>query len=367
MRIGIDISQIVYGTGVSNYTRNLVAALLKIDKRSLDLRSKKNNYVLFGGSLRRLKGLKDFHAGLSGDSTLKTFPVPPMIADFLWNKLHMFPVENLIGNVDVFHSSDWTQPPTRAFKVTTIHDLVPLRFPEISSPKIVAVHKRRLEWVKKEVDKIIAVSEFTKKEILELLDIPSEKIVVIPEAPTRDGKQVSKKEIERVKRKNKIKKNYLLVVGADQRKNIPAVIQAFDRLKHKDLSLVIVGRLWEDVPRVKNVILLGHTSLDDLQALYSGAETLVYTSLYEGFGLPILEAMQAGCPVVTSNIGSMKEVAGDAAVLVDPTNPTQIADGIDEILSKRSDWIKKGRERAREFSWEKTAQATLNIYKEALR
>ncbi|MEK7518706.1 MAG: glycosyltransferase family 1 protein, partial [Patescibacteria group bacterium] len=129
----------------------------------------------------------------------------------------------------------------------------------------------------------------------------------------------------------------------------------------------VVGRLWETLPQDQNIIPVGHVPQNDLVALYSGAEALVYASLYEGFGLPILEAMQAGCPVATSNISSMPEVAGDAAVLVDPREPQDIAKGIEKVLSNRESWIKKGFARAKEFSWERTAKRTLEVYREAER
>ena len=353
MKIGIDISSVVYETGVSSYTRNLVNALLEVDKN--------DEFVLFGGSLRKMDSLK------SVMGAVKTFPLPPTLANILWNRLHIFPIEWLIGKVDVFHSSDWTQPPSSSFKVTTIHDLVPLRFPKVSHPQIVSAHKARLGWVKKEVDKIIAVSEFTKREIVELLDIEPERIVVIHEASDPGIKSASSSEIEKMKERHKIPGKYLLVVGADPRKNIPAITQAYKILDSKNRpKLVIVGRFWEDLPTDKDVISLGHVSRSDLISLYSGAEGLVYTSLYEGFGLPILEAMQVGCPVVTSKISSMPEVAGDAAVLVDPTKPEDIAAGIGKVLSDRNKWIEKGREQAKKFSWEKAAKETLEVYKEAI-
>lgn len=360
MKIGIDISPIIYETGVSWYTRNLVKALLKIDKT--------DEFVLFGGSLRRINELRNYDTGMHGNSVIKIFPVPPTIADYIWNRLHILPIEWLIGDVNVFHSSDWTQPPSRAYKVTTIHDLVPLRFPEISHPKIVAAHKARLRWVKKEVDKIIAVSEFTKKEIIELLDINPNRIVVIHEAPDSDMKQIGKERVEGTKKRFGIDGNYLLVVGADPRKNIPAIIQAYSKVRQHmtGLNLVIVGRPWKEIPKTPGVIVLGHVERQDLVALYSGAQALVYASLYEGFGLPILEAMQVGCPVVTSNISSMPEVAGDAAVLVNPQVEKEIADGIEKVISDRKKWVERGKKHVKQFSWEKTAKQTLKVYKREL-
>jgi len=358
MKIAIDISPVIYETGVSWYTRNLVRALV-----SLDL---ENEYVLFGGSLRRKRELAAFANSIHEENVKSKFiNLPPIALSFLWNNLHVLPVETFTGNVDVFHSSDWTQPPTRAFKVTTIHDLVPLRFPEISHPKIVETHKRRLEWVKKEVDCVIAVSEFTKQEIIELVGIDPQKIIVIPEAANNLTTPDSEK-VKALKKSLGLDK-YLLVVGADPRKNVPNIIKAFEkvRAKHKDLQLVIVGRAWEPLPKVKGVIELGHIGREELLMLYAGAEALVYTSSYEGFGLPILEAMTLGCPVVTSNLSSMPEVAGSAAVLVDPQSPELISKGIERVLSKRKEYITKGHAQAKKFSWEKTAKMTMDIYRRA--
>lgn len=174
MKIGIDISQIVYeGTGVAHYTRKLVENLLKIDKRS--------EYILFFSSLRKkfpMPKIKSENRNLK----IKIFKIPPILLDILWNRLHICPIEWFIGQVDVFLCSDWTQPPSKKAKlITTVHDLTPCKFPESLHPKIVAVQKRRLKWVKKEADFIIAVSHATKKDIMEILKIPAEKIKVIYE------------------------------------------------------------------------------------------------------------------------------------------------------------------------------------------
>lgn len=178
MKIGIDISQIVYsGTGVAIYTKNLVENLLKIDK--------KNEYVLFGGSLRKKKVLDDYLVRFKGNKnvTAKTFYLPPLFLEFLWNKLHIFPIERLIGKIDVFHSSDWLQPPTKAKKATVLHDLIVYKYPESFQQKgghnIVVNQKRRLKWVKKECDLIICDSEATKKDAKEILDIEEKRLRVI--------------------------------------------------------------------------------------------------------------------------------------------------------------------------------------------
>jgi len=370
MKIGIDISQIVYGTGVSVYTKNLVENLLQIDKE--------NEYKLFFSSLRQALP-SDFKIN-SKKAKVKLFPIPPTLLEPLWNKWHWLAIERLLGHVDVFHSSDWTQPPSKAAKVTTIHDFGFLKYPETAHPKIKAVHQRRLAWVKKEADLVIAVSQSTKKDMMEILALPEEKIRVVYEAAPEDLKAVkNKKKREEVKKKFRISGDYLLSVATlEPRKNLKRIIEAFKMLKAKDLKLVIVGKQgWDDsLPKLNfkrqtsNIIFTGYISKEDKAALYSGATCLVYPSLYEGFGLPVLEAMKCGCPVLTSNISSLPEVAGQAAILVDPLDVGEIAKGLSEVINnkeKRKDLIKKGFVQVEKFSWEKAARETLKVYEEAYR
>ena len=157
MRIAIDVSQIIYPGGVAVYTKNLVENLLKIDRE--------NEYVLFFSSLRRKCQMSNVKCQ-NHNLKLKTLKFPLTLLDILWNKLHILPIERLIGEIDIFHTSDWIEPPANCPKLTTIHDLTALLFPQEVHPKIAAVHKRKLAWVKKESDLIIAVSESTKKDII---------------------------------------------------------------------------------------------------------------------------------------------------------------------------------------------------------
>jgi len=357
MKIAIDISQVVYSTGVSVYTKNLVENLLKLEKQSLPLRGKENEYLLFGGTLRRTNELKKFAS--------KIFPIPPTLADLIWNKLHVFPIEYLVGKIDVFHSSDWTQPPSRAFKVTTVHDLSPLVLPEWTDKNVAEVHKRRLVWVKKEVDRVIAVSEATKKDLIEH-GFNEEKIRVIYEAPDPIFRPASKVAVERLKKTYKIAGSYILVVGTSPRKNTDRILKAYRAVKMPGLTLVIVGDSTRSDYEADGALRVGRIDDEELATFYSGAEALIYPSLYEGFGLSIVQAFASGCPVVTSNISSMPEVAGDAAVLVDPYSVESIAEGIKDALENREGLIQKGLKRVKEFSWEKTARETLEVYKEAL-
>ena len=359
MKIGIDISQVVYATGVSTYTRNLVRTLLEIDKE--------NEYILFGGTFRRGKDLRAFFSSLKGNFEPRTFPISPSFAKILWGRFHVLKIENFIGKVDVFHSSDWTQPPSDAFKVTTVHDLVPLKFPKLSHPKIVSANKLRFKFIKKEVDSLIVPSETTRKDLVNL-GIEKKRIVVIPEAPDPIYKPAKKTRVERIKKKYRISGKYLLAIGITPRKNTQRIIEAYEKVRAgRDLKLVLVGEPMMEIEPKRGVTILGHIPNDEVPLFYSGAEALVYPSLYEGFGLPILEAFRSKTPVVTSNLGSMKEVAGKSAVLVDPYDLDSMILGISKALKNRKRLVKSGLKRAKEYSWQKTAGKTLKVYQDLVK
>ncbi len=176
MKIGIDISQIVYeGTGVGKYVRRMVAELLEIDK--------KNEYVLFGASWRRRKELRKYFHDIYHENTRVRFvsvPIPPTLLELLWNRLHIIPVEWFTGPIDIFWSSDWTQPPLQSARgVTTIHDLVTFRYPNEMDKKITRTHKKRLHWVKSEHTTILCDSEATRKDLVSLAGIPANRVHVV--------------------------------------------------------------------------------------------------------------------------------------------------------------------------------------------
>ncbi len=175
MRIGIDISQIVHeGTGVGKYVNEMVRALVS--------ENPKHEYILFGASLRKRRVFESFFESLSDKQqvTLKTFPIPPTLLDVLWNVLHIIPIQWFIGPIDVFWSSDWTQPPLGNAKgLTTIHDLTILRFPESFDKKIVSVHTRRLQWAKKECTAFLCDSDATKKDCITYIGLNPRHISVV--------------------------------------------------------------------------------------------------------------------------------------------------------------------------------------------
>ena len=335
IKVGFDISQVIHPGGVANYTKNLAIELQK----NPDL-----EMAFFFSALR-----KSYHGELKN---VKKFRLPPSLFEVLFNRIRNVGIEKFIGPVDIFHSSDWVQPPSKAKKVTTYHDVVALKFPQWSNPKIVAVNKRRLKIVEKEIDKIIAVSHSTKNDLLEVSKLRDEQIEVIYEGVSKDFKPATEKEKVNFKKKYNLPENFVLATGGvGERKNLKRIKEAA-----KDYNLVTT---FEDIM----------VSDDELPILYSSAQCLVYTTLYEGFGLPVLESMACGTPVITSNMSSLPEIAGDAAVLIDPENVGKIRKNIEEVLvdnELRKELVKKGLKRAQEFSWEKTSDQTAKLYKSLL-
>ncbi|TAL62237.1 MAG: glycosyltransferase family 1 protein [Bacteroidetes bacterium] len=374
MKIAIDVSQIAYkGTGVAIYTSELVKHLIKLDYQ--------NKYMLFGMSLRNKNTITSFFdeiKKLNTDIDCKLLTIPQTVANVLWNKLHVLDIDKLIGSADILHSSDWIQPPTSAKKITTVHDLVVYKYPEVSHPYIVQTQKRRLYWVKKECDMTIADSLASREDLITTLHFnPSKVQVVYPGLQEKYTRQ-NNKEKERVRKKYKLANDYILAVGKiEPRKNLKTTLDCFEEfLNHplisksgKRFELIIVGMEgWDNSIHIANdnIRMLGYIQDEDMPAFYSSACLFLYPSLYEGFGLPILEAMACGCPVVTSARGSLKELAADAALIVDPLNKKEIVDAIvsSVIDSKlRDDFIGKGLIQSKKFQWTKTANELINIYK----
>lgn len=333
MRVGFDISQLAHKGGVATYTHNLTKELSKISDIEM---------VYFYSSLR-----KPYHGGLRN---VRKYRLPPILFEMLFNRWRNVSIEKFLGPVDIFHSSDWTQPPVKAKKVTTYHDLIPIKYPLWSHPKIVAIHRRRLQIVQKEIDMVIAVSESTKKDLLEVSTIPEEKIKVIYEAPTADFKPQSKEIIKKFRAKYHLPEKFILAIGGvGERRNLDRIREA-----SKDYHLVIAG---QSIPWL---------SIEELELLYASATALAYCSLYEGFGLPIVDAFACGVPVITSNVSSMPEIGGNAAVYVNPRNVSDIKEKLEMVMEDenlRKDLIKKGFEQVKKFSWKKAADQTSQVYR----
>jgi glycosyltransferase involved in cell wall biosynthesis len=270
-----------------------------------------------------------------------------------------------------------TGPLAIARQVCTIHDLIPLDHPEWFNRRFAAWYEWLLPRLAKKVQHIIAISEFTKQRIVERLGVRPERVTVISNGVDERFSPKTPEEIQAVRRSLGIKAPaYVLCVGSlEPRKNLRRLLQAWAKIQASldaDVELVVAGakgssRVFEAVcidPLPRRVQFTGYVSNEELPSLYAGALALVYPSLYEGFGLPPLEAMASGTPVVTSNGTSLPEVAANAAVLVNPEDVDSIAEGIRTVVSSsalREKLRRLGFERAARTTWERTAQQTLQL------
>jgi glycosyltransferase involved in cell wall biosynthesis len=257
---------------------------------------------------------------------------------------------------DVLHCPTYRGPlHPRVALVVTVHDLAVLRHPEAFNRWTRTYSPQLVPRVLRRARRVIAVSEFTRRELIELLDVPAEKISVVPNAVgpdfTQDGDAASG--------------DYVLAVGTlEPRKNLERLV---DAVRRTDKELRVVGaRGWGKVKVEGNgVSWLGEVTDAELARLYRGASCVAYPSLYEGFGIPVLEAMACGAPVVTTRGTAMEEVADGAAVLVDARDADEIAAGIERAELERDQLVARGLERARAFRWDAVADATVRVYREA--
>jgi glycosyltransferase involved in cell wall biosynthesis len=320
VRVGVDTSPLVQTrAGTARVVRGLLAALR--DRPGVDL-----ELLSFGGP-----------GGVSS-----------VVRDALW-----YPVRlgRRARELDVLHCTTFRGPVgSRVPTVVTVHDLAILRAPEAFPRWHRLYGKAGLTRVLRSADAIVAVSEFTRSEVVELAEVPDERIRVVPNGVdavfTSDGPRADG--------------DYVLAVGTlEPRKNLA---RAVDAAREAGVALCVVGaRGWGDVD-VDGWV--GEVPDGELAALYRGARCVVYPSLYEGFGLPVLEAMACGTPVVTSQATAMEEVAGGAAVLVDPLSVSAIAAGIHEAICRREALVPAGLARARSFTWERAADAVVELWRE---
>jgi len=290
------------------------------------------------------------------------------------------PVELRNARLDILHSPDFIAPRGPWRNVVTVHDLAYLRMPWLLTRESRHYYngiRRAVAWA----DAIIAVSESTARDLRELLDVPTSKLHVIYEAADQELAPMPKAEAARVvEERYGVSDSFVLFVGTiEPRKNLPSLVQAVSLLRREmPVKLVVAGRrgwlsepVFEAVRRQAledGVVFLGEVTPAELRPLYCAAEVLTLPSLYEGFGLPPLEAMACGTPVVVSHAAALAEVVGDAGLIVRPDDPNDIANGLAWVIGNmafRSTLIERGLARAATFSWERAARETLAVYERA--
>jgi alpha-1,3-rhamnosyl/mannosyltransferase len=274
-----------------------------------------------------------------------------------WSSLGWPPAERWLGAFDVLHFTDWMFPPQRhGVRATTIHDLVPLHHPQWTTKRTQSMHGRKYRNAARTCDVVFANSTYTADDFARSLGFPRERVAVahpgIGVDYTADGEAAD------------LGGPYVLTVATlEPRKNLGTLVEGFTLLE--GLSLAVVGgQGWGEQPQLDRpgVVRLGRVSDAELARLYRGAECVVYPSRFEGFGMPITEAMACGAPVVASAHPSMDDAAGDAAVRVDPESPQAIANGIREAIARRDELRELGLAHARRFSWRRTGEIFLEEY-----
>ncbi len=364
MRVGIDARLVFYHqAGIGQYILRLTQALAQLDHE--------NQFILFTSRKDKTPFVEQ--------SNFK--------CQKLWTPSHhrfeptALSLELAPFRLAVLHSPDFIPPARlRAKSVITVHDLAFLLFPDfLTRPS--ARYYSRVDIAARKADHIIAVSESTKRDTIRLLGVPPEKITVIPEAAHPIFTPITNEDaLERVRARYKLPRDFILFVGTiEPRKNVSGLIRALRRLRDNyktDAVVAIAGhRGWlvEEVDQTlaetnlgNAVRFLGGIPNEELVYLYNAAKLFAFPSRYEGFGLPPLEAMACGTPVVASNVSSLPEVVGDAALLVNPEDVDGLAVAMWRALSDetlRRELRAKGLKRAQTFSWERAARATLNVYR----
>jgi len=358
VRIVVDVTPLTLRrTGIGNYILGMLRGLAEAGSE--------HEIVAFAAvappGKRRIEQALD---GVPVERRLVFFPPKSHWWRTAWSRLGHGPVEWLAGPLDVFHFSDWMYPPQRAgIRATTIHDLFPLRFPDWVHPDTYRMHSRKYDHAARTCDLIVVNSEFTAGEVVELLGFPRERICVAypainpifgPDGPERD-----------------LGGPYLLTVATlERRKNLETLLEAMPlvRRNHPGLRLAVVGAPGWQGPSLEGegVLPLGYIDDEELAALYRGTEAFVYPSRFEGFGMPIVEAMACGTPVVASAHPSLDEASGEVALRADPDDAEAIAAAIEQALAERDQLGGIGSERARRLTARAQGEVIIDGYEALL-
>jgi glycosyltransferase involved in cell wall biosynthesis len=370
LRIAIDARKL-RDYGIGTYVRNLLQQLSRIDQET--------EYAVLcqGGD-----------CSLVGELGENFRAIPESSPNYSVREQIRVPRDLRREHADLFHAPHYVLPPLTPCKsVVTIHDCIHLRFPQYLPNRLGYAYARSFLWMATHhSSRVITVSEASKRDILEYFNVPATKIDVIYNGiDERFGQPPPEEDVTRVRERYQLNDPFILYAGnIKPHKNLGRLIESFHLLRHngpefEHVKLVIIGdeiakyaALRHAVHRHKlhkHVRFFGFVPARTLAILYRLAAVFVFPSLYEGFGLPPLEAMASGTPVITSNVSSLPEVVGDAAILIDPLEPESIADALRRVLSDSAlcdDLRRRGLERARHFSWERSVRRVREIYSEVL-
>jgi glycosyltransferase involved in cell wall biosynthesis len=359
MRIVVDVTPLsLPRTGIGNYVRGMVAGLTE---------AAGDAHEVVGFAVTGYRGRREIEASLEGLPIARRIFALPLGRAWraAWNRLRVPHAERVVGSLDVFHFSEWVYvPQRRGVRATTMHDLVPLRFPDLVHPRTLRMHAAKVRYAAASCDVIVANSRFTAADVAERLSFPPDRI------------QVAHPGIDPVFRptgpRARLERPYILGVSTlEPRKNLGGLVRAFELLRRRrdDLDLVLAGGLrpgGRPPQLAEGVRLLGYVEDEELASLYRGASAFVYPSLFEGFGLPIVEALASGTPTVASAHPSLDEASGTAALRGDPQDSEALAEAIEAALAADPDRRAEGLRHAAQFTWRANGESVLHGYQTAL-
>jgi glycosyltransferase involved in cell wall biosynthesis len=360
MRICIDMRPALSRpTGVGTYVQNLVQALSEIDHQ--------NEYLLFSSSWKERYNPVQYPSHFK----IQDHHWPVRLLNFGWNHLSFPPIELVLGKpVQVAHSpTPLVIPSRKARSVTTVHDLYFFTHPQHTVREMKQDYPRLVKKHCLRSDAIIAVSDHTKRQLIDVLEVPSSRIYTIKHGIDPFFlERAPLVETTEVLARFRIPGPYLLFVGTQEpRKNLAMLLRAYRNLR-EELFLVIAGSQgWgmEQIDFPKGVLQTGYVSKSDLRALYQRAAAVVFPSIEEGFGLPLLEGMASEVPLLASRISAFQEVCNNSCLYFDPNEEQELMEQIRSVLHSdelRENLVAKGRERVKKFSWKDSAQKTLDLY-----